>query len=425
MSCRPGIAVTLAVALALGALCACTDDAPRSCYKRDDMTTRDICEMLEGVCDPATGQLPALSPMIQVAPSGDMPDEVDSQTSHNNLDITWYENRLFFAFRTAPTHFASDQVVMYIVSTTDQKHWTFETSFFLQSDLREPGFLQVNGKLFFYFAQLGYLPFAFEPQGTFVSQYQGGCNWTEPQAIFEPGFIPWRTKTIDGKPYLLGYVGGENIYEANGEPIRIHWLTTEDGLNFDPVVPGQEVVHEGGGSETDFVFADDGAVIAVIRNEAGDPDFGWGSKICRAEPDDLGTWNCVADPKKYDSPLMLKHSSGIYLIARRNLTDTGNYDLFYRDKTPKEQTTAYNGDYWTKPKRCSLWKVDPNTLEVSFLFDLPSNGDTCFASAVQLNDDQYMVYNYTSPMDDPELRWVDGQTLPTSIYRLTLTLPSQ
>lgn len=415
----------MAVALAVTALAACADDAQKSCYERNTMTSTAICDLLGDACVAPGSTLPSLSEMIQVVPANNMANGVESQTSHNNLDIVWHENRLFFAFRTGPTHFASDEVVMYIVSTTDQKTWTLEASFFMQSDLREPRFLSFDGKLMFYFAQLGYLPFAFEPQGTFVSQYRGGCNWTEPEEIFEPGFIPWRTKTIDGTPYLMGYVGGENIYEADGEPIRIHWLTTDDGLDWEPVVPGQPVVHEGGGSETDFVFADDGALIAVVRNEAGDQDFGWGSKICRAEPGDLGNWSCVADPKKYDSPLMIKHRSGIYLIGRRNITETGNYDLFYRELTPSEQTTAYNGDYWTKPKKCSLWKVDPDTLEVSFLLDLPSNGDTCFASAVQLNDDQFLVYNYTSPLDDPDLRWVDGQTLDTFIYRLTLTLPSQ
>ncbi len=411
--------------LALGLVGACADDAPQTCYERDNLTTRDICTMLPGVCDAATGQLPALSEMIQVVPSNDMADGVDSQTSHNNLDIVWHENRLFFAFRTGPTHFASDQVVMYIVSTTDQINWTLEASFFMQSDLREPRFLSLGDKLVFYFAQLGYLPFAFEPQATFVSQYNGGCDWTEPAEIFEPGFIPWRTKTVDGTPYMMGYVGGENIYEMDGEPIKVHFLTTEDGIDWTPVVPGQPIVHEGGGSETDFAFADDGALIAVVRNEAGEPGFGWGSKICRAEAGDFGNWNCVFDPKKYDSPLVIRHSTGIYLIGRRNITEDGNYDLFFRDLSPADQTTAYNGNYWTKPKKCSLWQVDPDTLEVSFIVDLPSNGDTCFASAIQLNDDQFLIYNYTSPLDNPDLRWVDGQTDNTFIYRLTLTFPSQ
>ncbi len=51
------------------------------------------------------------------------------------------------------------------------------------------------------------------------------------------------------------------------------------------------------------------------------------------------------------------------------------------------------------------------------------DGDTCFASILPLSDQQYLVYNYTSPLDDPELAWNDGQFGETYIYRVTLTMP--
>jgi hypothetical protein len=223
--------------------------------------------------------------------------------------------------------------------------------------------------------------------------------------------------------YLVGYIGGENIYENDGEPLRVHWLKTDDGRNFDAVVPGQPVVLEGGMSETDFTFADDGAVIAVSRNEAGDEANGFGSLICRAEASDLGAWTCNSDPKKYDSPIVFKHRSDVYLIGRRNVTDDGNYDLGRDDLSLADQAGLYNREYWTKPKRCALWKVDQASLTVAHVLDLPSSGDTCFASVVPLTDTEYLVYNYTSPPDQPDLRWVDGQTNPTFIYRLTLSLP--
>ena len=57
------------------------------------------------------------------------------------------------------------------------------------------------------------------------------------------------------------------------------------------------------------------------------------------------------------------------------------------------------------------------------MLDIPSNGDTCFASVIPLNDDQYLLYNYTSPLDDLDLAWRDGQFGKTFIYRLTLTMP--
>ncbi len=61
---------------------------------------------------------------------------------------------------------------------------------------------------------------------------------------------------------MIGYEGGENIYQPDGEPIRVKWLKSRDGLAWEPVVPGQPTVQVGGGSETDFVFQDDGSADA-------------------------------------------------------------------------------------------------------------------------------------------------------------------
>jgi len=221
---------------------------------------------------------------------------------------------------------------------------------------------------------------------------------------------------------MLAYVGGESIYDPNPEPMDVHWLTTIDGYNWTPVIPGQPVVLVGGSSETDFVFLDDGSLVAVSRVEQVDP-LGWGSKICRAEADNLGQWNCVIDPRKYDSPLMFRHGSNVYLIGRRNLNGTGYYDLDYDQYPAGIQSLLYEFLYWIHPKRCSLWQVDPETLQVEFVLDLPSRGDTCFPGLLALDDHSYEVYNYTSPLDGPDIYWLKGQLGPTSIYRLTLTFP--
>jgi hypothetical protein len=388
------------------ALAACTDEAVNPVKTSPDKTT---------IGDP-----------IQVVPFTTPPDGVVDQDANNNLDVVAHQGRIFFAFRTAPSHFASDKTVLYILSSADQKTWTLETSFAMGTDLREPRFLSFDGKLFFYFSVLGKDPTKFEPQGVRMTQYQGPGQWSDPVSVFDPGFLLWRSKTIDGKPYLLGYVGGENIYEVNGKPIEIHWLTTTDGATFQPVVPGRPIVETGGGSETDFVFQDDGSVVAVTRNEAGD-ETGWGSKICRAEANDIGNWHCVGDKRKYDSPLVFKHGQHIYLIGRRNVTDTGYYDLERRDLSPADQTSTYEVEYSFKPKRCSLWEVDPDRLEVNFVLDLPSHGDTCFPGILDDGDGDYTVYNYTSPLDafaaGDDYNWINGQGLPTQIYRIDLKVP--
>jgi hypothetical protein len=222
---------------------------------------------------------------------------------------------------------------------------------------------------------------------------------------------------------MIGYIGGENIYEINGMPISIQWLKSQDGLAWAPVVAGKPTVEQGGGSETDWTFLADGSVVAVTRNEAGDSS-GWGSKICRAAANDLGNWQCASDKKKYDSPLVFRHGKDVYLVGRRHLKEAGNYDLERRDLSPKDQAQLYLFDYSFYPKRCSLWKVDPDARSVHFVLDLPSRGDTCFPSILPVGENEYDIYNYTSALDDEEdISWIVGQGRPTSIYKIRLTLP--
>jgi hypothetical protein len=407
--------------LLLAGLVACGDPPP---YEFDD--AREPCPALGAVCDATPGAAPAIGAPTIISPSSALPPGVESQTSNNNLDIVWYRGRLFYAFRTAPSHFASRDVVMYVMSTADNVTWTHEATFDMDTDLREPRFLVANDRLFLYFAVLGDYTGEFEPKEARVSELLGPGEWSESEVVFEPGYIPWRAKTFAGKPMVIGYVGGENIFDVDGEPVRVSWWTTEgdDARALVPMVPNKPIVLEGGSSETDLVELADGGLVAVSRNELGDLQTGWGSKICRADAASLGDWTCVGDPRKYDSPIVFKHREDVYMIARRQVTDTGHYDLMLRDLPPAEQTTQYNVQYWITPKRCALWKVDPEALAVTHVLDLPSSGDTCFPGVLQLGEGRFLVYNYTSPLEgNLDRPWMMAQFEPTQIHYLTLTIP--
>ena len=80
--------------------------------------------------------------------------------------------------------------------------------------------------------------------------------------------------------------------------MHVHWPSTENGYDWEPVIPGQPAVLEGGDSETDFIFLKDGSLVAVSRNEMGD-ETGWDMKIFRADSDDLGNWG---RPRLFDLP---------------------------------------------------------------------------------------------------------------------------
>lgn len=357
-----------------------------------------------------------------VVPGDGLPGSVDPLPANNNLDVVEHDGRVFLAFRTAPNHFASAQARMEVVSSEDEVTWRREGTFSLGTDLREPQLVSTADGLHLYFAQLGTNPVDFEPGGSWRATYEGPGAWSEPERVLPDGMIPWRIKRLDGRWSLFGYVGGENVYELDGDPITIHWLAGDDGLTWDAAIPGQEIVLTGGGSETDAVLLDDGSLVAVVRNEAGDED-GYGSKVCTAPADDLGTWTCDADPRKYDSPLMFRAVDRVWLVARRNVTEDGHYDLGRDDLDARDRYFTYQGAYWNTPKRCAVWTVDPATRTVTWVADLPSRGDTCFPEALEPTPDgRVVLYNYTSPPDGPDLSWIEGQTGPTEIWRVEVQL---
>ena len=81
----------------------------------------------------------------------------------------------------------------------------------------------------------------------------------------------------------------------------------------------------------------------------------------------------------------------------------------------EDQAGKYLIEYSFNPKRCALWKVDPKELTVSFVIDLPSRGDTCFASQIT-QDDKVTIYNYSSLLDGAEVATAGGPTAAMQSY---------
>ncbi|MFO0660280.1 MAG: hypothetical protein U0165_10685 [Polyangiaceae bacterium] len=403
----------------IGMGCSGSDDTPSSTALTSDPTAEN----------------PAVGETRQMVPDAKLPQEYQDKNgpSNNNLDVVRHDGKVFLAIRNGKFHFASADTRLYVFSSSDEKTWSFETKIDLGTDVREPRFLSYNGKLFLYFAQLGTNEFDFEPKGMWFTQYNGPGSWAEPTKFYKPDepYIPWRAKVLGGKPYLIVYKNGQNIYDFKCTPMQIELLTTEDGINWKGVNPENPVVSEGGGSETDFDFDDRGDLYAVIRNEGGevvDGDSKFGSKICRAKKDNITKWECAYDRRKYDSPKVFAYQGQIFLIGRRNDTEDGYFDLYDDPSSPDPDCSfeaTQNGiEYSKAKKRTSLWQVDRVNLTVRYMMDLPGWGDTCFPSTLvdETNPARLFVYNYSSPLDGPDLPWHDGQEGQTNIYRTEITM---
>jgi hypothetical protein len=371
----------------------------------------------------------ALIETRRVVPSAGLPAEVRPMPANNNLDVVRHsDGRVYLAFRSAPTHFASPDTAVYVVSSADERSWDFEARFDAGTDLREPRFLSLGGRLFLYVSKLGKVPYAFEPQGVLLSERtrdERGSRWGELEALDLPDHIVWRTKSVNGRGWMSAYRGGASIYRFfSGEPLSVGLFTSDDGRRWLPADPARPYVYEGGVSETEFEFTDDGGLVSVGRNEAGDSQYGFGSVVCQAPPEATSEWQCSGDARKFDSPLLFSHGGEVYLVARRTVSEDGVYDRGYGFGPLRSIINQL--DYISTAKRCSLFHYVKSERRLAFMLDLPSKGDTCFAGALKgERPDEVVLYDYSSDIDGPDVAWSVGQRRPTFVYRHVLRFGPQ
>jgi hypothetical protein len=356
-----------------------------------------------------------------IIPSDILPAELQPLNSNNNVDILLYGGRLFLAWRTAPNHFAGPDTHLYVMSSGDNgATWQFEHDVFLGTDMREPRLVGVGGYLQLMFFEAGSDSGRFEPMRLWRTRRLGPAQWSDLEVLTPSGEVPWDLKVRDGIAYRTSYEG-DHYGSGDTSEIAVFFKQSTDGTSWTPV-GGKPNVYYGGVSEVAFEFDGGGALWAVTRNEDGDAT-GFGSHVCHAPVDDLSAWQCSpqTDPERYDSPEMFRHGDELYLVARRDVG--GPYDAGDADLSLAERRGRYLVAYSLRPKRTALYRIDKQERRVVHVMDLSGVGDTAFPSVQQTGPDTYLLANYTSPLDTPDISWLQGQTSGrgTQIYLATLT----
>lgn len=353
----------------------------------------------------------------EIVPGTNLPREVHLGASNNNLDIALHAGRLWFAWRTSKTHFASAGTTVYIVSSSDMgQSWEYEHRISPDRDIREPRFLSFGGDLFIYWFEAGTNAIRFEPGTIYASRLEKD-GWSSPTPISEPGYVVWRPRVIDDRALMSVYSGGESLYTAHPVATEVELWQSRDGFEWSPAIPDERVIHVGG-TETEFQLAPDGGLLALTRKEG--PHGGWGTDVCVTDPDDWSEWRCRSHRSKLDSPLMFINNGRYFVIARRQPAFRGHYDLGLNFLPAILQTRLYQGLYSATTKRTALYEIDPGNLDIRWITDLPSRGDTAFAGIVETSPDEYLVYNYSSPLEARDRVWIEGQLQETRIYATTL-----
>ncbi len=351
-----------------------------------------------------------------LVPSGELPATVVPQRGKNNLDLVRFKDRIYFAFRTAPTHFASRKTELIVLSCPNTylktglnpKHWRLEQHIHLGKDMREPRFCAFKDQLFFYFFEAGKNPLGFQPEHIWAQVSSGNGDWSERQVVGPPGYVPWRLRTREEVMYMSAYYG-RDVYKK-GKNIDLRLFVSRDGFDWAPISEAPQT-GEHGGEEGEFIFDEAGNLWGTIRQEGG------GAMLVRAHRDSLDVWHKFPTRDKYDSALLFSHANEIYLIARRNLDGTADKATWL----PVSMRRWYNLiRYSLTCKVTALWHFDKDNMELVHLMDFPSTGDTAFPAITQLEPGKWLLMNYSSDIHGPQKNWLRGQLGKTYIYQTIL-----
>ena len=194
----PALCLLLSAALLWGA-CG-DDDNPPDLAPSDDPADYEV--------DTTVSYRIEVSEPRWVVPSDGLPQELELDVSNANVDIIFHLDRLFMAWRNAPYHFASEDTVMHIVSSTDGgETWEHEGQVDMDTDLREPRFVSFQGRLQLIFFEAGTNFVAFEPIRMWRMFRKGRGSWTEPEVLVDGPEVPWRVKVRDGLVWMTSYAG--------------------------------------------------------------------------------------------------------------------------------------------------------------------------------------------------------------------------
>ena len=314
---------------------------------------------------------------------------------------------------------------MHVVSSTDfGQTWAHELTIDAGTDLREPYFLDVNGTLFFYYVEAGVNPIAFEPGRMQQRQYLDP-GWSKAEIWGQESEIAWQYGIKDGIALTISYSGMHYSLAELGQ-VNLFLNFSEDGRVWNNGVGLASPFYTGGISEVGWTFDADGIMWGVGRNEDGD-DSGWGSRLFYFDPESMSEpqWtNDRSDPHIYESPRMFTHRGEVYLVARTDPKGPFMSNNTLNNFPPVIHHLYDLVAYSFRPHGTAIWRLDRVKRTLNKVLDLPGCGDTAFPSIVPMDEDHFMIFNYSSPQceEDEEVSWIVGQVSPegTLIYALTI-----
>ena len=329
--------------------------------------------------------------------------------ANNNVDLARYRGRLYLAWRTAPSHFASADARIEVSSAPDVGGpWRFEATVSVGADLREPRLVATDDALHLFTMELGTDPKRFQPRRTLHLHSGGDAHWSDVRTAIDEPIVPWRIRRFDGRWAMFCYRGAERMYGPRPAPPTVEVRWSDDLEHWGPAVD----LHRGG-TELEMIRLADGRLVGVTRIE-GPGTYGSDVLLGESAGESFGELRAVHDRRKFDSPNLIDWGGEPWMFARRSVSFGGRYEWAPR-WVPGSVAIRLNQARWSiTRKRSAMWRIDPDSGVVRWMGDLPSCGDTSFAAVSTEPDGSLLVADYSSPLDGDPI-WVRGQLRPTVI----------
>jgi hypothetical protein len=360
-------------------------------------------------------------PMIALENWVAVPAGEEPRIQHNaNTDLVYFKDAFFLIHAQSKWHLEDKNGALLVKRSTDARTWEPVAEITVpDTDVRDPKFAVIGGKLFLYF--LPNWHFDPLPETTYYTVSDDGVTWKKPReldtitavhrfpdgtsrSVTGGGWNLWRPKSRDGKTWYVmasgrkplvdipteygGYIEGDAVKTGDTTPLTVLFSST-DGVNWKEV---SEVYTVHGTFESCLEFLPDGGMIATMRcSSLGTGGYAFGNPtantVIATAPYPFTDWSYAHSfITRLDGATLIPLAGRIFAVGRNHLGprfDMGNH---------------------LATKRTAFFEVERDRL--IFLFDLASNGDTSYTGVVKRGDDIYVSY-YTCPVEK-DYPWVLG-----------------
>ena len=108
----------------------------------------------------------------------------------------------------------------------------------VRRDVREPRFVEWDGRLLLYCFTAGIEGHRFEPDRVQLTRRDTGGQWADPVAVSEPDTVVWRVRPLGDRLVMSVYRNASTLYTTHPAPLSVELWASDDGRKWEPTRSG-------------------------------------------------------------------------------------------------------------------------------------------------------------------------------------------